>query len=136
MSPPGPLPLLAALSVPLLATLSLVGCGASGSAVRVQGHTVTVALEEYRVLPQTITVPAGRLLILVHNRGLLDHNLAVERPEREASGNPILLGSTATIMPGGSASLPTRPLPPGHYVLASTIADEADLGISATLLVR
>lgn len=104
--------------------------------MRVQGHTVTVALDEYRILPQTISVPAGRLLILAHNRGVLDHNLALERPEREASGNPILLGSTTTIVPGGRASLLTHALAPGHYVLASTIADEADLGISATLIVR
>lgn len=120
----------------LLLALALAGCGAA-KPLRVRAHAVSVTLDEYRMLPASLSVPAGSLRIVVRNGGLLTHNLALEAPDLDAAGNAVILASTATIMPGASATLVTPALHSGRrYVLASTIGNQAVLGISGTLIVR
>ncbi len=111
------------------------GCG-EGAAVHVEGHRVSLALDEYRILPRTVSVPAGRLVLVVRNRGILVHNVALEREGLSASGKPTILTITPPLLPGAHVSRVTSPLAPGRYVLASTIGNEAVLGMSGTLIVR
>jgi hypothetical protein len=118
-----------------LAALAFCGCGGART-VRVQGDTVTVGLEEFRILPRSMSVPAGRIRILVANHGVLTHNLALELAHRDSNGNPVILTDTQTIFPGASATLLTPALRPGNYVLVSSVANQADLGMSANLIVR
>jgi hypothetical protein len=115
--------------------LGSAGCGAGGTA-QVQGHRVSLTLDEYRILPRTLSVPPGRIQIAVRNRGVLTHNVALEREGRDASGKPVILGITPTLLPGSAASILTPPLAPGRYVLTSTIGNQAVLGMSGVLIVR
>jgi hypothetical protein len=106
--------------------LVLSGCGAT----RIVGaeRTVQVALSEYRVTPQRISVPAGPVTFLVHNFGRLAHNLAI------SSGGRIE-AETAPIRPGASAVL-TVDLSAGGYIIASNLFDDQTLGAYGTLIVR
>jgi hypothetical protein len=98
-------------------------------------HTVTVgrsgvlqiALTEYRVVPQSIRVSAGLVTIVVHNEGLLAHNLAVTE-------GSYLVGQTKPILPGRIGYLPID-LSPGRYMIASTLFSDQALGEYGTLTV-
>jgi hypothetical protein len=121
----------------LLAALALgsAGCGEASTA-HVQGRRVGLTLDEYRILPRTLSVPAGRILIVVHNQGVLTHDVALEREGRDASGKPVILRITPPLLPGTGDSILTPSLAPGRYVLTSTIGNQAVLGMSGVLIVR
>jgi hypothetical protein len=91
-------------------------------------RTLQLSVTEYRVAPQKVEVPAGPLTIVVHNYGLLSHNLSV-------SHNGESEGATQPIAPGGTAVL-TLTLSPGHYVMASTVLSDETLGVYGTLIVN
>jgi hypothetical protein len=97
---------------------------------------VSLTLDEYRILPRTLSVPAGRIQITVRNRGVLTHNVALEREGRDASGKPVILGITPPLPPGSGDSILTPTLAPGRYVLTSTIGNQAVLGMSGVMVVR
>jgi hypothetical protein len=118
----------------LLAGLALMGCGA-GQTTRVAGHSLSLTLEEYRILPQTVSVPAGRLAIVACNRGILTHNVALQRGSLDSDERTTLAG-IPTLLPGRCGSVATQPLAPGRYLLASTVGNQAVLGMAATLIVR
>ncbi len=90
-------------------------------------RTLRVALTEFRMNPQSATVSAGQLTIIVHNFGRLTHNLALSHGGQSAA-------ATKPIAPGESAQL-TVTLVPGTYVMASTILDDEALGQYGTLRV-
>jgi hypothetical protein len=99
------------------------------------GHTVRVgadrmlriAMTEYRLNPQSVTVAEGPLTILIHNYGRLTHNLAV-------SLNGQTAGATKPIAPGQDATL-TLMLTKGSYLMASTLLSDEALGEFGTLKV-
>jgi hypothetical protein len=122
------------IAVASLAPLALAGCGA-GPSVRVSGHTLNLTLQEYRILPQTASVPAGPLRIVACNRGILTHNVALQRGTLDSSERTTL-ADVPTLLPGRCGSALTPPLAPGRYLLASTIGNQAVLGMAATLIVR
>jgi|SRR5579863_1559692 len=125
-----PLSLAAALLTPLL----LAGCG-SERTVSVAGHRLTLTLEEYRILPRTTSVPAGPLRIVACNRGILTHNVALQRGSLD-SGERTTLTDIPTLLPGRCGSVVTEPLAAGRYLLISTVGNQAVLGMAATLVVR
>jgi hypothetical protein len=90
-------------------------------------RTLGVALTEYRINPRAIAAGPGLLTLVVRNNGRLTHNLVVAR-----DGHPV--GSTASIPPGGEATL-VLVLPRGRYAMSSTILSDADLGTRGTLTV-
>lgn len=120
-------------AAPLMALL-LTGCG-SGQTARVTNHRLALTLEEYRILPQTASVPAGPLTIAACNRGILTHNVALQRGSLD-SGERTTLTDIPTLLPGRCGSVTTAPLPAGRYLLASTVGNQAVLGMAATLIVR
>src|ERR1700748_377217 len=73
-------PLLAAAAA--LLALALAGCAAAPPYTPAEGHTLNLRLDEYRVLPARITVPAGRIRIVARNTGRLTHNVAVVQFDR------------------------------------------------------
>jgi hypothetical protein len=123
------------LAAALLASLLSAGCGAAGP-VRLTGGRLTVTLREYSIAPSAVSVPAGPLEIVARNRGILVHNVAVERGSLDSSERTILAATPAPLLPGATGSFRTAPLPPGRYLLASTIGNQAVLGMAATLIVR
>ena len=84
-----------------------------------------MALTEYHVPPQSVQAAAGPLTIVVHNYGRLSHNLVIAQ-----DGHP--QASTKAIPPGQTTDLFTT-LPPGQYVMASTILADQALGAYGTL---
>jgi hypothetical protein len=118
-----------------IASLALAGCGA-GTTVRTTGHELAVTLTEYRITPQTVSVPAGRLRLVAHNRGLLTHNVELERGSLDSGERRVVLSVIHTLLPGASGKVVTGPLRPGKYLLVSAVGNQTTLGMAATLIVR
>jgi hypothetical protein len=116
-------------------SLVLAGCGASTS-VHTTSHELAVALTEYRITPQTASVPAGRLRLVARNRGALTHNVELESGSLDSGERRSVLAVIHTLLPGASGAVVTGPLRPGKYLLVSSVGDQTTLGMAATLLVR
>ena len=107
---------------------ALAGCGNDPPYVAAGGHTVSLRLDEYRVLPQRVTVPAGRIEITARNTGRLTHNVAVvqfDRPLGEDEERQY--ARTPTAHPGDVVRMSVT-LKPGKYRLVCTIANHDNLG--------
>lgn len=105
--------------------------------MKIDGRTLRLRLDEYRILPQEVRVGAGRLRIVATNEGRLTHNVKIIRrdlDDLEAPGKEI--GGTKSTHPGESASVTLERLEPGEYRLACTIANHDDLGQYGTLVVE
>jgi hypothetical protein len=122
------------LALAALAALPLAGCG-TGRTVRLTGHRLAVTLTEYRIVPGTTSVPAGRLRIVAFNRGILTHNVELQRGTLDSNERPFV-AAIHTLLPGASEAVLTPPLTPGRYLLVSTVTNQEALGMSATLIVR
>jgi hypothetical protein len=116
-----------------LAAAALAGCGSQAPVV-VRGQTLHLRLDEFRILPGTVEIHAGRVQIVAHNFGVLTHNVTVELSKRDSNGNPVVLAKTPVLLPGASQSVNVS-LGPGRYVLASSVAEQTDLGMTSTLVV-
>jgi len=113
------------LALLVAAALLVTACG--HTEVAGSGRTVHVQLSEYRLQPQSIRVSRGLVTIIVHNHGLLDHNLALyQNGETVDSINPLGPGETSQM---------TLFLSPGTYSMASTVLSDQSLGASGTLRV-
>jgi hypothetical protein len=106
--------------------LAAVGCGRTTTVG--QGHTLQVALSEYRVTPQDVRAPTGLLTIFVHNYGRLTHDLVISLDGRTQA-------ATKPIAPGQTEELDAA-LGPGHYLMASAILSDQALGAYGTLIVH
>lgn len=120
-----------------LALAPLAGCGADDDVVVDRDNTLQLRLEEYRIIPQTIRVRAGRLHIVARNRGRLTHNVAVESfSDSPETDEVVEFGRTSTAHPGETVTEaePIR-LKPGKYRIVCTIGAHGNLGQYGTLLV-
>ncbi len=113
------------LAVLAAAALLVAACGHTTSAG--SSRTVRVELTEYRLHPQSIQADTGPLTLVVHNRGVLAHNLVV-------SQDGTTIDSTPSILPGQTVDLSVN-LAPGKYSVASTIQSDETLGEYGTLTV-
>jgi plastocyanin len=116
------------LALAALAAVPLSGCGGDAPYVPASGHAVSLRLDEYRVLPQRVTVPAGRVRIIARNVGRLTHNVAVvqfDRPLGEDEEKQY--ARTPTAHPGEVVRTSVT-LKPGKYRLVCTIANHDNLG--------
>ncbi|HWH96439.1 MAG TPA: hypothetical protein VNT03_21440 [Baekduia sp.] len=113
----------------LLGALTLAGCGDGPSYTREPDGVLRIDLDEYRLRPENIEVPAGRIHLEATNSGRLTHNLAIESLDQKEGEEPELYGRTDTLHPGehGSEQAPIT-LEPGKYRLTCTIANHDDLG--------
>jgi plastocyanin len=106
----------------------LAGCGADTPYTPARGHTLQLRLDEYRVLPERITVPAGRIEIVARDVGRLTHNVAIvqfDRPLGEDEEKQY--ARTPTAHPGDVVRT-TVTLKPGKYRIVCTIANHDNLG--------
>jgi len=111
-----------------LFSASVVLIGACGHTQVVgSDRTLHLALTEYRLTPASARVSAGLLTIVVHNDGVLTHNLAVAE-------NGQAIYTTKPIWPGQTADVPLS-LAPGTYSLTSTLLSDQALGEYGTLTV-
>jgi hypothetical protein len=110
----------------VLGSLAVTACGHTTTVGT--GHTLQIALNEYRVTPQDIRAQTGLLTIYVHNYGRLTHNLVISLDGRtEAATKPIAPGQTEEL---------DAALGPGHYLMASSIVSDQALGAYGTLVVH
>jgi iron uptake system EfeUOB component EfeO/EfeM len=113
------------LALLLAAVVLVTAC--SHTEVVGSNRTVQIQLSEYRLQPQSIKVSRGLLTIIVHNHGVLDHNLALyQNGETVDSINPLGPGETSQM---------TLFLSPGTYSMASTVLSDQSLGAYGTLRV-
>jgi iron uptake system EfeUOB component EfeO/EfeM len=113
------------LALLLAAVVLVTAC--SHTEVVGSNRTVQIQLSEYRLQPQNIKVSRGLLTIIVHNHGVLDHNLALyQNGETVDSINPLGPGETSQM---------TLFLSPGTYSMASTVLSDQSLGAYGTLRV-
>ena len=111
-----------------LGAFALSGCGGDDRYTPAAGRTVTLRLDEYRVLPQRVTVPAGKVRLVGRNTGRLTHNLAVVQFDRPLGENEERqYGRTRTAHPGQRVET-TVTLKPGKYRVVCTIANHDNLG--------
>jgi uncharacterized cupredoxin-like copper-binding protein len=112
-----------------LGALTIAGCGDGPSYASAKDGVLKVTLDEYRIRPENIEVPAGRIHIEATNDGRLTHNLAIESFDHKEGEEPTLYGRTDTLHPGqhGSEQAPIT-LKPGKYRLTCTIGNHDDLG--------
>jgi plastocyanin len=124
------------LAPALALAVALPGCG-GGDPVPVDGRTLRLRLDEYRITPQDVRVDAGRLRIVATNVGRLTHNVKIVKEDPSDSEAPVEeVGGTRSTQPGESAAVTFRDLEPGEYRLACTIANHDDLGQYGSLVVR
>jgi uncharacterized cupredoxin-like copper-binding protein len=119
---------LRSLAALFMAAAVLAGCGDDTPYTAARGHTLRLRLDEYRILPERITVPAGRIRIVARNVGRLTHNVAIvqfDRPLGEDEEKQY--GRTRTAHPGDVVST-TVTLRPGKYRIVCTIANHDNLG--------
>ena len=128
-------PITALLGVCALA-LTASGCGGQ-ERVEVEGRTLRLRVDEYRITPQDVRVKAGRLRIVATNVGRLTHNVKIVRQdEADLEEAPEEIGGTRSTQPGESAAVTFEDLEPGRYRLACTIANHDDLGQYGSLVVE
>ena len=109
------------------------GCG-HGEPVRVRDGVVRVTLDDYAIMPQDISVPAGRVEFVARNAGRLTHNLRVEVAPEQPGEEGKRLGGTPTAHPGETVRA-TLTLKPGTYRLRCSLANHDDLGMHGELVV-
>jgi len=115
-------------AIAIAASTAAAGCGSDPPYAPAGGHTVRLRLDEYRVLPQRVIVPAGRIEIVARNTGRLTHNVAVvqfDRPLGEDEEKQY--ARTPTAHPGDVVRTSVT-LRPGKYRLVCTIANHDNLG--------
>jgi plastocyanin len=116
--------LLAALAVPFAAA----GCGGDGPTTSVAGPMIDYTLVDYRVRPQQVSAPAGRLQIRVRNAGRLAHNLHI-------SGRGGARLQLSAMLPGDSETATVK-LPKGRWKVFCSIANHEELGMYGWLVTR
>jgi hypothetical protein len=112
--------------VAALLALAVGGCGHVAHVGA--GGSLQIALNEYRVTPQDVRASPGTLTLVVHNYGRLTHDLVIIRDGRQAA-------ATEPLAPGQTINL-VAVLPPGQYLMSSTILSDQALGAYGTLRVR
>ena len=133
-----PMPAARAIRNPLVAcALAVLVGGCGDDPVAIEGRTLRLRLDEYRIMPQDVRVQEGRLRIVATNVGRLTHNVKiVRRDESDLEAPPVEVGGTRSMQPGESAAVTFGDLKSGEYRLACTIANHDDLGQYGTLLVE
>jgi plastocyanin len=123
------------LPVFLVAAAWSSGC-ADPTPIPVENRTIGMRLDEYRLMPQAVSAPAGELRLIIRNLGILPHNVAVETIPEIGSDDPVEeIARTATVH-GGLRAEVTFDVRPGTYRLVCTIGNHDDLGQAGTLIVR
>jgi plastocyanin len=123
----------AAAGVPL----ALTAC-AGPATIRVTSHHLYLHLTEYSMSPGAVSVPYGPLTVTATNVGVLTHNVQIDRDHRHSGGNlsTIENESITYVFPGQTLTRVLPALKPGTYVIVSTLANQTDLGMQTTLVVR
>jgi hypothetical protein len=124
-----PLPSRALATAVATALVTCTGCG-EPDAVAVDATPLWLTLSEYRIAPQAVRVPAGRVEILVRNGGTAVHRLEICSADRTRT-----LAASPPLRPGQTARLVVE-LPPGAYVDTCAVERHDTLGEHGTIVAR
>jgi uncharacterized cupredoxin-like copper-binding protein len=126
-----------ALPVAVALGAATLAAGCASDTTEVEGRTLRLRLDEFRIMPQDVRVKAGRLSIVATNVGRLTHNVKiVKQNEDDLEAPEIEIDGTRTAQPGESGRVTIKNLRPGRYRLACTIANHDDLGQYGELIVE
>jgi uncharacterized cupredoxin-like copper-binding protein len=108
------------------------------------GSAVSVALDEWKLVPAQVTVRHGRISFVVRNDGTMDHEFVVLRSDlhhhslKVNGGRAIEKGRVAEIplIPSGTTRRLTLTVRPGKYVLLCNLLGHYQAGQYAALRVR
>lgn len=133
---PRPVALAGAAAALVLALGALAGCSEPAPVASKSRH-LHFGLSEYRISPQRVSVPAGRITITADDNGILSHNLRIVREVVQRDGTHVEeeVEGTDTLQPGESDSF-TVTLKPGTYKLACTLSNHENLGQYGELIVK
>ena len=106
--------------------------------------TVSVVLDEWKLVPARAAVRAGRVTFVVRNDGSMTHEFVMLRSDRRAGGLPVKGGKAVVAgrrgrisqMPSGASKRLTLTLPRGRYVLLCNFLGHYQAGQFAALRVR
>jgi hypothetical protein len=115
--------------------LALPGCG-DDDVYRTTRPLLKISLDEYRIVPQNISIPPQRVKLVVRNAGRLTHNLVIQTKDDNGDYLEVPGRRVATMQPGQTADPIKVNLAPGTYRLVCTIANHDDLGQFGTLEVK
>ena len=122
--------------VALFVVADVSACG-DDEPVDVEGRTLKLRLDEFRIVPQNVRVKEGRLRIVATNVGRLTHNVeVVKQDEDDLEERPEEIDGTRTAQPNESAAVTIDDLPAGEYRLICSIANHDDLGQDGRLIVE
>lgn len=102
----------------------------------IEGNRVEVTLQEFRIVPQSISVERGAIALVVRNEGDLVHNLHIETIVPRSSGRRARKILEIKAMQPGEVGRGTVTLAPGRYRWRSTLANDDDLGMYGDVEVR
>ena len=119
---------LARATAMLLARAALTGCGGAEPTAQVRGHDVAIALDEFSITPQNVTVAPGRVTFTIADRGRLRHQFRLWG----SNSAPVEID---TIFPGDEV-VRTADLEPGEYRMLCTVSNHAELGMTGRLIVQ
>ncbi|MFL5844590.1 MAG: cupredoxin domain-containing protein [Solirubrobacteraceae bacterium] len=123
------------LPVLLGAAVLAGGCG-DPKPEPAENMTIGLRLDEYRIMPQAVSAPAGHLRLIMRNLGTLPHNVVVTTIPEVGSDDPAVeIARTETVHAGERTEV-SFTLKPGTYRLYCAIGNHDDLGQAGTLVVK
>lgn len=127
-----------------ISSAGLLAITASAADTAQSGGAVSVALVEWKLLPEEVTVRAGRVTFVVRNNGKMDHEFLVLRSDRHhhslkvKKGQAVetgLLGEIPLIAKGTTKRI-TLNVPRGRYVMLCNLIGHYQAGQFAALRAR
>ncbi|BAS26476.1 cupredoxin domain-containing protein [Limnochorda pilosa] len=91
---------------------------------------VLIEATEFTFNPKAVTVPAGDVVFVVQNRGIIEHNFVVETSGEE----PVEVAVIPVLAPRETEELPVT-LQPGRYRLLCALPGHTEAGMVAELTV-
>lgn len=127
-----------------ISSAALLAITASAADTAQSGSAVSVALVEWKLMPDEVTVRAGRVTFVVRNKGKMDHEFLVLRSDRHhhslkvKKGQAVetgLLGEIPLIAKGTTKRI-TLNVPRGRYVMLCNLIGHYQAGQFGALRAR